>query len=417
MEVLPKPGAYGWADPKGLIHHEMRGPMHLPPGLQAFSHALYQSTRVRMQPGHRIRLIENGAIFDDIVEAIRGATKSVHIAVFIWRPSEPSERIIEALLERARAGVACRVVVDAVGSEEVKGDHDFDVKVEPQLRAGGVEVHYFRLLSGRWLGRFAGRNHHKLVVVDGEVGFTGGFGIWDSWTGNGDKPDDWRDSNVRFEGPAVSELQLAFARLWQESGGALLPESDFPEPSEDGPCQAAFIESIGASGISEIERMHRLVFAAARRRLWITNAYFTPPNAVLEQLLAKRRQGVDVRILAAGPIHDWAIVRASQRATYERMLLGGVRIWEYQASMMHAKTVIVDDWLSVVGSTNLDALSFHRMREGSLVIADTEFTSRLEQSWHRDILLSREVEIAHGGRTNPWRRFARRVTQAFSFDR
>jgi cardiolipin synthase len=414
----PPPGAQGWEAPDSLNRqHEMRGPMELPSGFQAFRHALYQSTRLRLEPGHRVELVENGRIFDEVVEAIRQATESVHILVFIWRPSEPSERIVEALCERARAGVACRVVVDPVGSEEVRGEHDFNPKVEQRLRDGGVEVHYFRPLSGRWLGRLLGRTHHKLVILDGRVGFTGGFGIWKSWQGEGDSPEEWRDTNVRVEGPAVREMQLAFARTWQECGGALLPERCFPELEHEGEGCAAFVESTGGHGLSDAERMLRMVFAAARRRLWIANAYFTPPKAILEQLLEKRKQGVDVRVLAAGPVHDWRIVRASQRATYEEMLKGGVRLWEYQPSMLHSKTVLADDWLCTVGSTNLDALSLHRMREGSLVVADRRLASKLEQCWERDLAHAKEMTLARGGRTNPWRRFARRVTQLLAVDR
>jgi cardiolipin synthase len=379
----------------------MTGPTALPPGYQAFCHALYQSTRVRMQPGHRVGLVENGAIFDEVVEAIRRATESIHILVFIWRPSEPSDRIVEALCERAHAGVHCRVVVDPVGSQEVRGEHDFNPKVELRLREAGVEVHYFRPLSGRWFGRLFGRTHHKLVILDGKVGFTGGFGIWKSWQGEGDSPEEWRDTNVRVEGRAVHWMQLAFARTWQECGGALLPESCFPEldPEEAGEVSACFVESAGGSGLSDAERMLRMVFAAARKRLWIANAYFTPPNAILEQLLEKRKQGVDVRVLAAGPVHDWRIVRASQR------------------SMLHSKTVLVDDWLSVVGSINLDALSFHRMREGSLVVADRRLASKLDTCWERDLSHAKEMTLAHGGRTNPWRRFARQATQLLALNR
>jgi cardiolipin synthase len=391
--------------------------MALPTGFEAFNHALYQSTRVRLEPGHRVELVENGAIFDEVVEAIRQATESVHILVFIWRPSEPSDRIVEALCERARAGVHCRVVVDPVGSEEVEGHHDFDTKVEQRLRDGGVEVHYFRPLAGRWLGRLLGRTHHKLVILDGKVGFTGGFGIWKSWQGEGDSPEEWRDTNVRVEGPALREMQLTFARIWQECGGALLPESCFPELEHVGAASAGFVESSGGHGLSDSERMLRMVFAVARKRLWIANAYFTPPNAILEQLLEKRKQGVDVRVLAAGPVHDWRIVRASQRSTYEQMLKGGVRMWEYQPSMLHSKTVLVDDWLSVVGSTNLDALSLHRMREGSLVVADRRLASKLATCWERDLAHSKEMSLTDGGRTNPWRRFARRATQLLAPDR
>jgi cardiolipin synthase len=181
--------------------------------------------------------------------------------------------------------------------------------------------------------------------------------------------------------------------------------------------RGGFVDSIGKLGITDAERMVRVVIAAARKRLWIANAYFTPPNAVLEQLVHKAHEGVDIRVLAPGPVHDVPIVRASQRSTYERLLKAGVRIWEYQPSMMHAKTLLVDDWLSVVGSTNLDALSLNKLAEGSLVLADEEFARKLERCWDKDMECSWEITLEAGGRTNPWRRFARRATQLIGQDR
>jgi cardiolipin synthase len=419
MEVLPQPGAYGWdLSEEERARHEMRQTFHLPPGPDGLSFALYQSTGVGLVPGHRVELVENGQIFDALVEAIGKATSSVHILVYIWRPSHASERIVQALLERARAGVACRVVVDPVGSEEVSGNKDFDQVVEKRLTAGGVEVHYFRLLAGKWFGRLLGRVHQKLAIIDGQVGFTGGFGIWRTWEGGGRRPEEWRDTHVRVEGPMVRAMQLAFARTWQESGGALLPLEAFPEPREAGSARAGFVSSTGKLGVTDAERMVRMVIAAARERLWISNAYFTPPNAILEQLLHKRRHdGVDVRVLVPGPVHDVPVIRASQRATYEELLRGGVRIWEYQASMMHAKTMVVDDWLAMVGSTNLDALSLNKLGEGSLVVADPALVRAMERSFLTDLEYAHEVTLANGGRTNPWRRLARRATQLVGQDR
>jgi cardiolipin synthase len=177
------------------------------------------------------------------------------------------------------------------------------------------------------------------------------------------------------------------------------------------------VDSIGKLGITDAERMVRVVIAAARKRLWIANAYFTPPNSIMEQLVHKAHEGVDVRVLGPGPVHDVPLVRASQRSTYEQLLNAGVRIWEYQPSMMHAKTLLVDDWLSVVGSTNLDALSLNKLGEGSLVLADKEFAGKLERGWERDLECSREITLDAGGRTNPWRRLARRATQFMGQDR
>jgi cardiolipin synthase len=237
------------------------------------------------------------------------------------------------------------------------------------------------------------------------------------WEGDGLKPDEWRDMHVRVEGPEVRRMQLSFSRHWQESGGGLLPPSAFPEAEEVGPTPAGFVDSSGKLGITDAERMVRLVFAAARERLWIANAYFTPPNAILEQLVEKCRQGVEVRILGPGPVHDVKVIRASQRSTYERLLDAGARIYEYQPSMMHAKTILVDDWLAVVGSTNLDVLSLNKLGEGSLVIHDAEFVRKLERCWAKDLRHSKEISLENGGRTNPWRRFARRATQLVGQDR
>jgi cardiolipin synthase len=328
-----------------------------------------------------------------------------------------SDRFVEALCERVRAGVRCRVVVDPVGSEEVRGDRDFDQKVERILTEAGVEVHYYRPLAGKVLGRLLGRNHQKLVIVDGRIGYTGGFGIWKVWDGDGLHPEEWRDMAVRVEGPSVCQMQLAFSRAWQESGGSLLHPEDLPGPFQRGPVRAGFVASVGKLGMTDAERMVRVVIGSARARLWIANAYFTPPNSIMEQLVHKAHEGVDVRVLAPGPVHDVPLIRASQRATYQQLLKAGVRIWEYQASMMHAKTMLVDDRLTMVGSTNMDSLSLNKLGEGSIVVADEELNRQLEQCWEKDLRHSREITLDTGGVTNPWRRVARRVTQLMGQDR
>lgn len=416
--IAPQPGAHGFAGKQFLARHTMRGPFRLPPGPDGLSFALRQSVGSELEPGHRVDLVENGEIFSALEREILSARQSIHVLIYIWRPCRASDRLVEALVAKAQQGVAVRVVVDPVGSEEVFGPHDFDQGVEKRLCDAGCEVHYFHLLAGRVLKRLLGREHQKLVVIDGKVGFTGGFGIWEAWEGDGRSPNSWRDTNVRVEGSCVTDLQFSFARAWQESGGALLPDCEFPrERPNAGESRAAFVSSQGALGISDAERMCRLVIAAATQRLWIANAYFTPPNAILEQLEEKRRQGVEIRVLAPGPVHDVPIIRASQRATYERLLKVGVRIWEYQPSMMHAKTMLVDDWLTMVGSTNLDSLSLTRLGEGSLLVADPRLNTQLTRSWERDLAFSKEMTLSNGGRTGPFKRLSRRLTQALGRDR
>jgi cardiolipin synthase len=235
------------------------------------------------------------------------------------------------------------------------------------------------------------RNHRKIQIVDGRIGVTGGWGIWRVWEGEGVTPDEWRDTAVRVEGPVVAQMQAAFEQSWREAGGAPLPESAYPRLGARGPTPAAFVASSPREGTSAAERMTYAVIASARRQLWIANSYFIPDDTLSALIASKRRAGVDVRVLAPGPVHDVPPVRAAQRATYEALLAAGVRIFEYQPSMMHAKTMVVDARIVVIGSTNIDKLSFDRLEEGSLV-ADAPLVARKMRK-HLEIDFTRAKEI------------------------
>jgi cardiolipin synthase len=363
-------------------------------GPEARSLAFYQSLGVALTPGHRVELVENGHIFDAIEEEIRAARSSIHIASYIWRPGKPSDRLVRALRER-QPGVACRVLVDPLGSVNFEA-------VAPSLAESGCEVRTFRPIQGSIgsleASRIKARMHRKLVVRDGVAGLTGGWGIWKSWLGNAEGPDSWRDVNVRVEGPTAREMQVAFAQSWQEAGGDFLPASDFPELPAVGGARAGFVASTGHRILSDARRMTLLTIAAARERLWIANAYFIPSEAISDMLIEKVKQGVDVRVLVPGRHHDIGPVHAAQRASYARLLEGGVRIWEYERSMMHAKTMLVDDSLSVIGSTNMDPLALSSSDEGSLVVEDVELATRLSDAFEKD--LGRSHEIHWSG----WRR-------------
>ena len=420
---VPSLGSHFDASAKDLKKHEPYTPMELEglaPGPDGLSHALWQSTGVGLEDGHVVRRYVNGEVFDALVEAIGRARHHVHLLLYIWRPSPPSDRIVEALLAARARGVQVRVVVDPIGSEAATGKADFDRAVEPVLTRAGCEVHYYRLLAKNALGRLFGRTHQKLVVVDGTLGFTGGFGIWKVWEGHGRAEEEWRDTAVRVEGPAVRQFQLAFARSWQEAGGRIMGPELFPlcKPCDGGTVRAGFVASIGAMGLTDADRMYRMCIATAQRRLWIANAYFSPPNAMLEQLEYKARHGVDVRVLAPGPVHDQKIVRASQRSVYPRLLRAGVRIFEYRPSMMHSKTLLADDWLAMIGSCNLDSLSLNKLAEGSLVMADRETNAALAHDFVADMEVCNEMRVPpRWKRTGPLKRLSRRITQAAGADR
>jgi cardiolipin synthase A/B len=345
--------------------------------------ALRRDARAEVVGGNALELINNGAIFDAMEHDIRDARLSVNIVIYIWRGEDgPSRRIGEALLNR-RAGVACRLLVDAFGSLKFSG------ALEERLTASGCDVRRYRLRGDL---RLMARNHRKIQVTDGKTGLTGGWGVWRVWEGDGLSQDAWRDTAVRVSGPAVAQMQRAFEQSWVEAGGPPLPAAEYPKQSRHGPTRATFVASSPRQDRkSEAEIMTELVIGSARRQLWIASSYFVPNESLADLIIRKRRQGVDVRVLAAGPVHDVPPVRAAQRATYERLLEAGVRIFEYQPSMMHSKTMVVDGRTVVIGSTNFDQLSFDRLEEGSIVAFAPFLAGKLRRDFDADFGRSLEI--------------------------
>jgi len=348
-----------------------------------FALALYQSLGVRLMPGHNVTLLGNGSIFDGLEEEIRRARSSVHVVMYIWEKGAASDRIVAALVDRARAGVSCNILVDAFGSP------DFGEDVQPRLVDAGCAVRIFRPLPG--YGDKLARNHRKLVIVDGRIAFTGGFGVRDNWLGDGVTAEAWRDANVRFAGPAVAGAQQAFAENWQEAGGPLLPPETFPVLETAGPASVAFVASTISPVLTRSERLVQLMIQAAKKRLWIANAYFVPSKAILEMIERKASEGVDVRLLAPGKKSDSKTSFGLQHIEYDDLLEKGVRVWEYQPSMMHAKTMLVDDELGLVSTMNLDPLSLAKLEEVALVVQDRAFAAALARTFEQDCVHARAL--------------------------
>jgi cardiolipin synthase len=359
----------------------------------AFTAALFQTTGARLQPGHQWQLEFNGDVFDALVADIHGAQSSINFAQYIWEPGAPSDRLLKALSER-NPSVVCRILADPMGSP------DFSKEVAEKLRAIGCEARLFRPVS---LKNLFERNHRKLVIVDGEVGYVGGFGVREEWTskkkrrrrpflrgGSRGLGDEWRDDNIRLTGPAVADIQRAFAQNWQEAGGALLPPADFPAIQPEGETRAAFVSST-AGYLTDSERLVHLLVRAARKRVYIANAYFIPDEELIKLLIQKAKEGVDVRVLAPGRHNDVRIAKIGQRRLYHVLLDGGVKIYEYQPVMMHAKTMIIDDRVAMIGSLNLNLISFTRLEEAALVFDDPKLVEELDESWREDLGESREV--------------------------
>lgn len=356
--------------------------------------------------GNELTPIENGAVFGAMVKDIAAARRHVHIVSYIWRGKDgPSRRITDALLRRAR-GVECRIVVDPLGSLKL------DDRQREELEASGCEVRSYGLRGDL---RPTARNHRKVVVVDGASGITGGWGLHTSWEGDASSKEEWRDSSVRARGPVVAQMQRAFEQSWREAGGGPLPPDAYPDVPARGRTRAAFVASSPRGRApSEAEKMTKLLVSAAAKRLWIANSYFVPDDALQDLLADAARRGVDVRVLAPGQVHDVPPVRAGQRATYEKLLAAGVRIFEFQPSMMHSKTMAIDGRVAVVGSTNMDALSFDRLEEGSIVAEAPALAAHLERRLRADFARSKEITREEWAKRDPVTDVARDAAAWFS---
>ena len=341
---------------------------------------LEREVGVPVREGNDLELITNGAIFDALADEIRSARESIHISEFVWMGAgDPSERIGRAILARRR-GVACRILVDRFGSRR------FDPALERRLLAGGVELRRHRPFPDPFRV-----NHRRIWVFDGRRACVGGFGVFRTWLGDGNHPHAWRDTAARVRGPIVGDLQRAFDHSWQSEGGAPLPADAYPRLRGGGRVRAAVVASSPAwARTTAAARMYYALVATARHRLWVANSYFVPDRSLQNLLVARARGGVDVRVLAPGPHHDIGIVLAGQRRTYDRLLAGGVRIFEYAASMMHAKTLVVDD-VAVIGSTNMDSQSMSFLWDASVVAYSPRLAQQLADRFLLD--LGRSCEI------------------------
>ena len=332
-------------------------------------------------PGNTVTDLENGdEIFPSMLEAIRGARKTITFETYIYWSGDIGQRFADALAERARNGVAVKVMLDWAGS--IKMD---DALLE-QIKAAGVEVHQYRPLKWYNLGRLNNRTHRKLLVVDGRVGFTGGVGIADQWEGHAEDPDHWRDLHFRIEGPVVAQFQAAFNDNWIKTTGVVLNGADYFPPLERmGDMDAHMFVASPAGGSESMHLMYLMAIAAAERSIDLEAAYFVPDDLIIKALLAARHRGVRVRVILPGKHIDSETVRLASKAHWGELLLGGVEIHEYQPTMMHNKLLIVDGLMVSVGSTNFDVRSFRLNDEASLNVYDAGFAARMTKVFEDDL--------------------------------
>lgn len=335
-----------------------------------------------MVDGNRVGILQNGdEIFPAMLGAIAAAKKSINLEAYIFWSDSAGIRFRDALSERASHGVEVRLLLDGVGSAKKLSRSDVEI-----LRRSGCRVEFFRPIRPWMLDVINRRSHRRILVVDGKIGFTGGVGIAKMWEGNADSPEHWRDTQVRLEGPAVAEMQSAFQENWGEVTGELLVgEKFFPGLAQVGNVLAAVVPSSPRPSSSASQTLYSVAISSAEHTISLSNSYFVPNSESVGLLIAASQRGVNVRILVPGAINDVPMTKASGRATFGPLLRAGVKIYEYQPTMMHAKTMVVDGLFATVASTNFDNRSFRLNDEIDLAVYDGTVAGRLQQLFENDL--------------------------------
>ena len=340
-------------------------------------------------PGNRARALVNGdEIFPEMLQSIRGARRSITFEMYIYWKGSIGEQFTQTLAERARSGVKVHVMIDALGSQKI------EQSVIRRLKDAGAQVQLYNPVRWDTLARMNNRTHRKIMVVDGAIGYTGGAGIGDEWSGNAQDAAHWRDTHFRIEGPAVAQMQAAFMENWIEVTGEVLhgPEY-FPELRAAGSELAQFMVSSPGGGSESAQLLYLMSIAAARRSIQLSAAYFVPDDNEVRQFVEARGRGVRVQIIVPGPVTDSAAVRRASRSTWGELLRAGVEIYEYQPTFYHVKVMTVDGLWVTVGSTNFDTRSFSTNDEANLNVYDREFAREQERIFEQDRESSRRITL------------------------
>jgi cardiolipin synthase len=359
-----------------------------PAGSPAFLDTMVGLTGSGFVPGNTLTVLNNGdEFYPAMLDAIRGATRSICVEQYIFWPGDTASAFSDALRERAGAGVPVKLLFDAVGSSTL------DESTYDGLTAAGCEIAWYNPIRWYTVGRFNNRTHRKTLVVDGRIAFTGGAGIADHWRGSATPPDEWRDMMFRIEGPAATPVLSGFTQNWLRTTGEVIQgEAYFPPAQEHGRLALQVIHSSPDAGASAARLMYYLAIVAARRRIDIVNPYFVPDETAIETLTEAAARGVQVRVLVTGRRTDNWLARQNSRRLYGVLLDGGVKLYEYHQSMLHQKVMLVDGCWCTVGTSNFDNRSFAHNEETSVCVCDTRFAAAMIELFEDDLGASQQVD-------------------------
>ena len=344
--------------------------------------------------GNRFEALVNGdEIFPSMLEAMRSAQHTITFETFIYWSGAIGEAIARVLADKARAGLAVHVLLDWVGSSKM------DKRYQRMLREAGVQLVLYHKPHWTGLGRMNDRTHRKLLVIDGRIGFTGGVGIADEWTGHAQDEQHWRDTHFRVEGPAVGQMQAVFMDNWVKATGNVLHGPQyFPEIDAAGNGLAHMFSSSPSGGSDDMELMYLMAITAAAHSIHLSTAYFVPDKLTINAIVEAAKRGVKVRIITPGKRIDTHTVREASRACWGDLLAAGVEMYEYQPTMFHCKVIVVDEYLVSVGSTNFDSRSFKLNDEANLNIYDRDFARQQTAIFDADAALAKRITL------DDWRR-------------
>ena len=357
-------------------------------------------TQSSLERGNRVQLLENGdGYFPPLLRDIAAARESIHIESYIWWKGPICDQVAAALAAKARQGVEVRLLVDASGGGKMER------KLRDEMLAAGCQVRVFHPIRFSNLGRLNNRDHRKEIVIDGRVGYIGGYGFADEWTGNAQDKDHWRDTGVRVEGPIVGRMQSAFCENWiEETGEIPAGLKYFPPPaSAAGPTAAHLAYTSPTGAVSSVQVLYYLAITSAQKSILIQNPYLLPDDDAIAALAAAVKRGVDVTVMVpATSSTDSPIVQHASHHQFGALLKAGVKIWEFQPTLLHQKIIVVDGVWSCVGSTNFDDRSFQLNDEISMGILDPQLAAQLTAAFHADRHFARERKLEEWKRRSLW---------------
>jgi cardiolipin synthase len=359
------------------------------PDSDEFLHVIESTCQATIHSHNKVDILANGAQFYPAMrDAIRAAESSVNMEAYIFKRGDAGGMIIDAMVERARAGVEVRLTLDAVGSALMFG------APLRRLREAGCKVHFYQTITWYRFHRLNNRTHRELLVIDGRVAFTGGAGVADQWMKPRRRHPAWRDTMTRIEGPIVAALQGVFAENWLECCGEILTSPrHWPALAKAGSAEAMIVKSSPSDRSTASRVVFQMLIEGAVSSIDIQTPYFLPDRSLRRALIRSAQRGVRVRVVVPGKYADQGLVRLASRRMYRDLLAGGVCLFEYRPAMTHVKALMVDDAWAVIGTTNVDNRSFEHNDEINVAFRETGVTGRLRRDFESDLAASDEITL------------------------